>query len=142
MGTSTGYDMPRGGDWTPLKHEATKFVKDDGTPGGNPNPVQPRRYFLTSLELASPAEETPDSGRAAGPEAEGRRPGMGVEAAVEEEVAAGEVSGALRAAPEGRSAASSQESRPSAWMKLCARQGWRTSSAARRLKSRPGCSTL
>ncbi|HEX7318544.1 MAG TPA: hypothetical protein VF297_31845 [Pyrinomonadaceae bacterium] len=41
MGTSTGYDMPKGGDWTPLKHEATKFVKDDGAPGGSPNPVQP-----------------------------------------------------------------------------------------------------
>lgn len=33
--------MPKGGDWTPLKHEATKFVKDDGTSGGSPNPVQP-----------------------------------------------------------------------------------------------------
>jgi acetyl-CoA acyltransferase len=37
MGTSKGYSMPTGGDWTPLKQEATKFVKEDGqgsvTPG-------------------------------------------------------------------------------------------------------------
>lgn len=37
MGTSTGYGMPTGGEWTPLKNEATKFVKDEGqgkiTPG-------------------------------------------------------------------------------------------------------------
>lgn len=33
MGTSTGYGMPTGGDWTPLKTEATKFVKDGGEAG-------------------------------------------------------------------------------------------------------------
>jgi hypothetical protein len=30
MGTSKGYRMPTGGDWTPLKTEATNFVKDGG----------------------------------------------------------------------------------------------------------------
>lgn len=32
MGTSTGYQVPTGGDWTPLKTEATRFVKKGGTP--------------------------------------------------------------------------------------------------------------
>lgn len=30
MGTSKGYDMPSGGDWTPLKTDATSFVKNEG----------------------------------------------------------------------------------------------------------------
>jgi len=30
MGTSNGYGMPTGGDWTPLKIAATSFVKDIG----------------------------------------------------------------------------------------------------------------
>ena len=30
MGTSKGYDMPTGGNWTPLKTEATRFAKDEG----------------------------------------------------------------------------------------------------------------
>lgn len=30
MGTSKGYDMPSGGDWTPLKTDATNFVKSEG----------------------------------------------------------------------------------------------------------------
>lgn len=30
MGTSKGYGMPTGGDWTPLKKEATNFVKTQG----------------------------------------------------------------------------------------------------------------
>ncbi len=30
MGTSTGYDMPTGGEWTPLKNEATRFIKEEG----------------------------------------------------------------------------------------------------------------
>lgn len=30
MGTSKGYDMPTGGDWTPLKLDATNFVKNEG----------------------------------------------------------------------------------------------------------------
>jgi len=29
MGTSKGYTMPTGGDWTPLKNEASRFVKND-----------------------------------------------------------------------------------------------------------------
>jgi len=35
MGTSKGYTMPTGGDWTPLKTEASKFVKNDDTGGGS-----------------------------------------------------------------------------------------------------------
>jgi len=30
MGTSTGYNMPKGGDWTPLKNDATSFAKHGG----------------------------------------------------------------------------------------------------------------
>src|SRR6185503_6598573 len=30
MGTSKGYDMPSGGAWTPLKTDATNFVKYEG----------------------------------------------------------------------------------------------------------------
>src|ERR1700723_591745 len=37
MGTSRGYKMPTGGNWTPLKNEATDFVQGTGskeiTPG-------------------------------------------------------------------------------------------------------------
>ncbi|MGB7203830.1 MAG: hypothetical protein WBD16_16405 [Pyrinomonadaceae bacterium] len=33
MGTSKGYGMPTGGDWTPLKNEATRFVKNVGGSG-------------------------------------------------------------------------------------------------------------
>ena len=50
MGTSTGYNMPAGGDWTPLKREATKFVKDDGGgSGNNPNPVSPEKLLSDFL---------------------------------------------------------------------------------------------
>lgn len=50
MGTSTGYNMPTGGDWTPLKREATKFVKDeDGGSGNNPNPVSPEKLLSDFL---------------------------------------------------------------------------------------------
>jgi len=30
MGTSKGYQMPKGGNWTPLKHDATDFVQGTG----------------------------------------------------------------------------------------------------------------
>jgi hypothetical protein len=40
MGTSKGYNMPSGGDWTPLKREATRFVKQ-GEGGGNGDPQNP-----------------------------------------------------------------------------------------------------
>jgi hypothetical protein len=32
MGTSRGYKMPTGGNWKPLKNEATAFVKGTGGP--------------------------------------------------------------------------------------------------------------
>ena len=37
MGTSKGYSMPSGGEWTPLKHEATDFVKNPDE--AKPEPV-------------------------------------------------------------------------------------------------------
>lgn len=36
MGTSTGYNMPKGGDWTPLKNDATSFAKHGGHGSINP----------------------------------------------------------------------------------------------------------
>jgi len=30
MGTSSGYNMPKGGNWTPLKNGATRFVRHNG----------------------------------------------------------------------------------------------------------------
>lgn len=70
MGTSTGYDMPTGGDWTPLKREATKFVKDEGEGGddGSPvsNPALPesllRRFMQTHGGARSFARGTAGSG--------------------------------------------------------------------------------
>lgn len=44
MGTSKGYDMPTGGDWTPLKHEATRFVKEEGQ-----GPVSPLKLLSDYL---------------------------------------------------------------------------------------------
>jgi hypothetical protein len=54
MGTSKGYGMPAGGEWTPLKIEANKFVKNDGKTDrqGNPVPVSPADLmgrFLNAL---------------------------------------------------------------------------------------------
>lgn len=46
MGTSKGYDMPTGGDWTPLKKDATKFVNDGGT--GPVSPVKLLRDYLAA----------------------------------------------------------------------------------------------
>ena len=36
MGTSTGYNMPKGGDWTPLKNNATSFAKHSDHGSINP----------------------------------------------------------------------------------------------------------
>lgn len=50
MGTSKGYGMPTGGEWTPLKKEANKFVKGEGEndernePSPSPEPLM-RRYL-------------------------------------------------------------------------------------------------
>lgn len=100
--------MPKGGDWTPLKHEATKFVKDDRTPGGSPNPVQPEALLSNFIRTCV----TGGGNARAVTEAAGRRRAAGVEVVAEaaEGEAAGEVSGARRATPAVRSAASSQES--------------------------------
>lgn len=37
MGTSKGYSMPTGGEWTPLKKEATKFAKSETGAAGESN---------------------------------------------------------------------------------------------------------
>lgn len=66
MGTSTGYDMPKGGDWTPLKHEATKFVKEDGAPSGNPNPVRPEALLSNFLNTCITAGGNPGRGAGGG----------------------------------------------------------------------------
>ncbi|HEX3530197.1 MAG TPA: hypothetical protein VH988_24315 [Thermoanaerobaculia bacterium] len=44
MGTSKGYEMPTGGEWTPLKRGATKYAND----GGN-GPVSPERLLRDYL---------------------------------------------------------------------------------------------
>lgn len=49
MGTSKGYGMPTGGEWTPLKNEASRFVKviagsGDGSSGGS-TPASPGRVL-------------------------------------------------------------------------------------------------
>ena len=36
MGTSRGYKMPKGGNWTPLKNDATDFVQGTGNAGITP----------------------------------------------------------------------------------------------------------
>jgi hypothetical protein len=46
MGTSKGYDMPTGGEWTPLKNEATRFVKDEGH--GSVSPERLLRAYLVA----------------------------------------------------------------------------------------------
>lgn len=51
MGTSKGYDMPTGGDWTPLKREATQFANDGGT--GPVSPAILLRGCLKSHEVAN-----------------------------------------------------------------------------------------
>jgi hypothetical protein len=37
MGTSRGYKMPKGGNWTPLKNDATDFVQGTGSPDIKPS---------------------------------------------------------------------------------------------------------
>jgi len=39
MGTSKGYTMPSGGNWEPLKREATDFVKNGSTASSSPKPL-------------------------------------------------------------------------------------------------------
>lgn len=46
MGTSKGYGMPTGGDWTPLKTEATKFVKDEGK-----GSISPQKFLADYLRV-------------------------------------------------------------------------------------------
>jgi len=44
MGTSKGYGMPTGGEWTPLKREATQFAGEGGQ-----GPVSPQRLLRDYL---------------------------------------------------------------------------------------------
>ena len=48
MGTSTGYRMPTGGEWTPLKNEATRFVKE-GPADSQVSPGQLLQSYLQAL---------------------------------------------------------------------------------------------
>jgi hypothetical protein len=63
MGTSTGYGMPTGGDWTPLKTDATQFVKDDGN-----GPISPAKLLRSYLRAHGGASGIArgDGGRAQG----------------------------------------------------------------------------
>lgn len=72
MGTSTGYGMPTGGEWTPLKTDATQFVKD----GGN-GPISPAKLLRSYLRAHGGARGIArgDGGRAQG--GAGRRGGGG-----------------------------------------------------------------
>lgn len=53
MGTSKGYGMPTGGAWTPLKNEASRFVKEIGgasSGSANPTHASPKRLLGRYLE--------------------------------------------------------------------------------------------
>jgi len=47
MGTSTGYKMPKGGEWAPLKTEVTEFAKK--APGGPGSATAILRSYLTTI---------------------------------------------------------------------------------------------
>lgn len=51
MGTSKGYTMPTGGEWTPLKTEASKFVKDTGNSGSGTNSTSPQHLVNRYLNV-------------------------------------------------------------------------------------------
>lgn len=50
MGTSKGYSMPTGGDWTPLKREATQFANEGGQ-----GPVSPQTLLRDYLAASGGA---------------------------------------------------------------------------------------
>lgn len=65
MGTSKGYGMPTGGDWTPLKTEATRFVKASGGNGGNDTATPERllgRYLRIVRDYGNYASRVDGSG--------------------------------------------------------------------------------
>jgi hypothetical protein len=47
MGTSTGYSMPSGGEWTPLKTDVTEFAKQG--PSGSRSPMSILRNYLNTI---------------------------------------------------------------------------------------------
>lgn len=47
MGTSKGYELPKGGDWEPLKDEATRFASAGGA--GSTRPVDLLQSFVRTL---------------------------------------------------------------------------------------------
>jgi len=47
MGTSTGYKMPKGGAWTPLKREGNRFLKQG--PDGSVNPGQLLNSYVGAI---------------------------------------------------------------------------------------------
>ena len=71
MGTSTGYGMPTGGEWTPLKREATRYVKADGEgdDSGKSTPETVMSNFVNALQSASvgsPGISSPSGGGTGG----------------------------------------------------------------------------
>ncbi len=70
MGTSKGYGMPTGGEWTPLKREANKFVKAEGENNGqnepSPSPEPLMRRYLRAIGGAKNIAFGTDGGRAGG----------------------------------------------------------------------------
>jgi hypothetical protein len=53
MGTSKGYKMPSGGDWEPLKREATQFVKQEGA-----GSVTPRTLLRDYIKVRSASSKS------------------------------------------------------------------------------------
>jgi len=61
MGTSKGYKMPSGGNWEPLKREATGFVKNDGA-----GSVTPKTLLRDYVKVRSASSGSGSGGGAAG----------------------------------------------------------------------------
>lgn len=75
MGTSKGYGMPTGGEWTPLKNEATRFVKDAaGNNDGQESLGYPER-ILSRFIVAYGGSRRIAVGRGGGAEGSGGRTG-------------------------------------------------------------------
>ena len=81
MGTSKGYGMPTGGEWTPLKREANKFVKGEGENDGqdesSPSPEPLMRRYLRAIGGAKNIAFGIDSERTGGSRGGGGGSGTG-----------------------------------------------------------------
>jgi hypothetical protein len=61
MGTSKGYKMPSGGNWEPLKREATDFVKNDGA-----GSIAPKTLLRDYVKVRSTSSGSGSTGTAGG----------------------------------------------------------------------------